>query len=86
MVESYLKYKTTKLSEEDEDIKVFEEVEVIKDLTAKGPMKGKKYYRVDHHTLSDTLVFRLKSGGCIMVAFGNPPTFLGEKANGPVAV
>lgn len=85
MVDQYIKYKTSKPSEEDEDIITYEEVEVIKTLTAMGPDKGKKYYRVDYHTLSRTLVFRLKNGGCIMVECkldDSPATYIGERSHG----
>lgn len=83
--EEYVKFSSKKPCPDDDDITVYTNVTVLKDMTPdKGPKAGEKYLRVDLYTLNGSVVFRLKSGGCrvVSMAANKPPVFGGEFAQG----
>lgn len=84
--EKYIKFVSKRVDEDDdEDIVMYNKVEVVKSLTEQGPYAGEKYARVDLNRVMGDVVFRLKTGGCkLVVLYGNkPPKYAGEHKNGP---
>lgn len=86
-MESYLKWRVQKASDVDEDVIIFSDVEVIRDLTApNGPKKGQKFVKVTWAKLSDCIIFHLQSGKCRIVQYDgkNPPAWMGEHDQAPL--
>jgi hypothetical protein len=90
LFERYIKFISKKPAEEDDEVVVYERVEISEDLCPKEGklLKGEKYLRVDLMSLTGDVVFRLKSGGCRIVSLSekNPPLFAGEHKNSPTSV
>jgi hypothetical protein len=86
-METYLKSRVQKASDFDEDVILFSDVEVLRDLTTpNGPKKGQKFLKVTWAKLSDCLIFHLQSGKCRIVQYDgkNPPVWMGEHERAPV--
>lgn len=86
-METYLKWESQTPDAEDEDIVRMEKVEVLKNMTDQGPMKGQKFLKVTWSKFSDSLIFHLTSGKCRIVQYDgkSEPVWLGEH-NQPPAV
>ena len=84
-METYLKWETQTPDADDEDIVRMDKVEVLKDMTKEGPLKGKKYIRVTWSKFSDTLIFHMQSGKCLVVQYDGKtePVWLGERTQPP---
>lgn len=86
--ERFVAFAGKKVAEEDDEVTIYERVEIKQDICPKENklLKGEKYLRVDLRNLTGEAVFRLKSGGCRIAAFNAKtlaPAFAGEHKNSP---
>lgn len=86
-MDKYLKWRVQKTLDIDEDVIIFSDVEVMRDLTSpNGPKKGQKFLKVTWAKLSDCVIFHLQNGKCRIVQYDgkNAPTWMGERDKPPV--
>jgi len=80
-IKSYLQFTSSEVSADDEDVLVYKDVTVLRDMEGcPGIEKGKRFMQVSHNKVSECLVFHLRSGSCKLVSFApkKKPQWMGE--------
>ena len=85
-MDKYLKWASQVASALDDDVVILSDVEVLCDMTDKGPKKGQLYKTVTWAKLSDCVIFHLQSGKCRIVQYDGKgtPVWMGERDRAPV--